>query len=211
VAASPRDLLVDWFGVDEVDGDVAPSFNVAPTDDVWTVTSDGGGRLLGVMSWGLSAGSGGRRINARAETLSERHAFREAFMHRRCLVPADGFYEWETLPGGAKQPWFFRPDEGQPVGIAGIWGGGECALVTTAAPQPVARLHDRMPVLIPPAGWDAWLDPSSRTDALHALLAPAREAPFTAERVSTRVNDVRNNDPSLLDPVPPPPRPLRLL
>ena len=97
VAASPRDVLVDWFGIEEVDGELPPSWNVAPSDDVWTVTGNHSRRLLGVTAWGLPGGDGGpRRINARAETLADRPAFREAFQRRRCLVPADGFYEWET-------------------------------------------------------------------------------------------------------------------
>jgi putative SOS response-associated peptidase YedK len=211
VAASPRDVLVDWFGIEEVAGELAPSWNVAPTDAVWAVTYERERRLLATMSWGLPGREGGsHRINARAETLTEWPAFREAFLRRRCLVPADGFYEWETRPDGAKQPWFFQPDDGRPVGIAGIWTGGACALVTTAAADPVRRLHERMPVVVPPAHWGEWLDVQTAPEDLHPLLRPL-EAPLTAERVSTRVNDVRNNEPSLLDPAPPPPEPLRLL
>ena len=213
VAASTRDLLVDWFGIGDVEGDLGLSYNVAPTDDVYTVVGDDGRRVLRVMSWGLIAGEGATPlINARAETLPERPAFREAFLHRRCLVPADGFYEWETLPGGAKQPYLFAPEDGRPVGFAGIRGRRQtCAIVTSAAVEPVSRLHDRMPVIVPPDRWDDWLDPSAEPDELHALLVPSPDAPFVVHPVSPRVNDVRNNDPALTEPAPPPPRPLRLL
>ena len=213
VAASPRDLLVDWFQIDDVDGELKPSYNVAPTDEVYTVADDNGRRLLKVMPWGLVPGDGATPlINARAETLTERPAFRDAFLHRRCLVPADGFYEWETLPGGAKQPYLFSPADGRPVGFAGICGRrATCAIVTSAARRPVTRLHDRMPVIVAPDRWDAWLDPRADPDELQSLLLPPPDAPLVVRPVTSRVNDVRNNDPALLDDAPPPPRPLRLL
>ena len=213
VAASPRDLLVDWFGIEDTDDELAPSYNVAPTDDVYTVAADEGHRVLRVVSWGLVAGEGDTPlINARAETLGERPAFREAFLHQRCLVPADGFFEWETLPGGSKQPYLFAPADGRPVGFAGICGRREtCAIVTSAAVEPVSQLHDRMPVIVPPDRWGDWLDPFAEAEELHALLLPPQEAPLVVRPVSPRVNDVRNNDPALLDAAPPPPRPLRLL
>jgi len=213
VAASTRDLLVDWFGIGDVEGDLGLSYNVAPTDDVYTVAADDGRRVLRVMSWGLIAGEGATPlINARAETLPERPAFREAFLHRRCLVPADGFYEWETLPGGTKQPYLFAPADGRPVGFAGIRGRRRtCAIVTSAAVEPVSQVHDRMPVIVPPERWDDWLDPSAELDELHALLVPPPEAHLVVRPVGPRVNDVRNNDPALLYTAPPPPRPLRLL
>ena len=200
VAASPRDLLVGWFGVEEVGelDELPPSYNVAPTDDVYAVTAEDGRRSLHVMSWGL-----GKRINARAETLTD---------GRRCLLPANGFYEWETLHDGAKQPWFFGSLDGHPLGLAGIWARpGACAIVTTAAAPPVARLHDRMPVILARHDWDEWLDTGAEMDGMRNLLVAPAEAPLSLKRVSTRVNDVRNNDLALLDPAPPPPEPLRLL
>ncbi|MBV8236983.1 MAG: SOS response-associated peptidase [Acidimicrobiia bacterium] len=214
VAASTRDLLVDWFGVEEIaDRQVlAPNYNVAPTDDVYNVTGDGDRRRLRISSWGLTVGDGRQSplINARAETLTERPLFRDAFEHRRCLIPADGFYEWETLAGGRKQPYLFFPAEGRPVGLAGLYGRrGTCAIVTGAARPPVARLHDRMPVVIAPDRWDVWLDRAATVDELHALLVPPPNAPFDVRPVSPRVNDVRNNDAGLLDESPPP-EPLHL-
>jgi len=210
VAASTRDLLVDWFGVEEIADDVElpPSYNVAPTDDVYTVATalDGGHRLLQVMAWGLVAGKGATPlINARAETLIERPLFRDAFERRRCLIPADGFYEWETVAGGSKQPYVFGPVDARPLGFAGIYGKrGTCAIVTSAARPPVDRLHDRMPVVVAPERWDAWLDPLADVDELQSLLAPPPETALRARPVSTRVNDVRNNDESLLDDAEPP-------
>jgi len=208
VAASTRDLLMDWFGVEGIDdGEVlSPSYNVAPTDDVYTVGHEDGRRRLRVTPWGLVAGDGATPlINARAETLVERPVFREAFEHRRCLIPADGFYEWETVGGGRKQPYLFVPSNGHPVGFAGLYGRrGTCTIITSAARPPVARLHDRMPVVLAPDRWDVWLDPEAPVDELQSLLVPAAHAPFATRRVSTRVNDVHNNDASLLDEVAPP-------
>ncbi|TMK88644.1 MAG: SOS response-associated peptidase [Actinobacteria bacterium] len=207
VAASTRDLLVDWFGVEEIDGEVlAPSYNVAPTDDVYTVAHEDGRRLLRTTPWGLVAGKGATPlINARAETLVERPVFREPFAHRRCLIPADGFYEWETAGDGRRQPYLFFPADGHPVGFAGLCGRrGTCSIVTSAARPPVTRLHDRMPVVLAPDRWHVWLDPDATPDELQSLLVPAAEAPFMTRRVSARVNDVRNNDASLVDEVAPP-------
>ena len=214
VAASTRDLLVDWFGVEEVAGGGAlpASYNVAPTDDVYTVVDEDGRRLLRVTPWGLVAGDGATPlINARAETLTERPAFREAFERRRCLIPADGFYEWETMPAGGKQPYLFAAVEGGPVGFAGIYGRrGTCAIVTSAAAPPVTRLHERMPVIVARDRWDLWLDSDADQDEVQSLLLPPPKAPLVARPVTPRVNDVHNNDATLLDPVPPPPEPLHL-
>jgi putative SOS response-associated peptidase YedK len=209
VAASTRDLLVDWFGVEEIEGDIdlPPNYNVAPTDDVYTVTApDDGHRTLRVMAWGLVAGEGASPlINARAETLADRPVFRDAFERRRCLIPADGFYEWETVAGGAKHPYVFSPVDARPVGFAGIYGRrGTCAIVTSAARPPVDRLHDRMPVAVAPDSWDVWLDPAADPDEVRSLLVPPPETALRARPVSTRVNDVRNNDSSLLDDAQPP-------
>jgi putative SOS response-associated peptidase YedK len=213
VAASTRDLLVDWFGIEDIeDGDaLAPNYNVAPTDDVYTVADENGARRLSVTSWGLAVGDGAAPlINARAETLAERPAFREAFEQRRCLIPADGFFEWDAMPGGAKQPYVFSPLDARPLAFAGVYGRRRtCAIVTSVARPPVDRLHDRMPVVVGRDDWDVWLDRSVEPDELVALLVPPPETALRARPVSTRVNDVRNNDPSLLDEVTPP-QPLQL-
>ena len=209
VAASTRDLLADWFGIEEIATDVELplSYNVAPTDDVYTIATepDDGRRQLRVMAWGLLAGEGATPlINARAETLTDRAVFRDAFERRRCLIPADGFFEWETVAGGAKQPYVFSPLDARPLGFAGIYRRGTCAIVTSAARPPVDRLHNRMPVVVDRDDWDAWLDPSADTGELRSLLVPPPETALRARPVSTRVNDVHNNDPSLLDDAAPP-------
>ena len=207
VAASPRDVLRDHFGVDDVHGGELPaSYNVAPTDPVHAVIREDGQRVLDQLGWGfVPAGApdparASRPINARAETLLERPLFRA---HRRCLVPADGFYEWEQTASGRKQPYFIHKADGGPLAFAGVWDEWRdalrtCAIVTTRAAEPVSRLHERMPVVLDPEAWTDWL--AGDLDPRDAgALDPA---PLALRPVSTRVNDVRNNDSSLVDPVP---------
>lgn len=214
VSTSSRDVLADWFGVDEVrTDDLGENYNVAPTDPVYAVADHDGRRLLGTFRWGLvppSAADPARAskpINARIETALERSTFRDAFLHRRCLVAADGFYEWEQQESGRKQPWFFRAADGEPLAFAGLWSVWRatdgstaplrtCTILTTSAEGPVARLHARMPVAVSRDRWDRWLDPASEPPELALVLDTP---PLTAHRVSTRVNDVRNNGPELLE------------
>jgi putative SOS response-associated peptidase YedK len=194
------------------------SYNVAPTDEVYGVTAEGEGRALRTFSWGLVPGDAvdparsSRPINARAETLVQRPTFKGSFLTRRCLIPADGFYEWETSPTGTKQPYFFRSLDGYPLAIAGLWDAWEdpshakpafstCAMVTTRAAEPVSRLHDRMPLILGGGEWARWLDPGADVARLKALLVPPAEATLAVQAVSKRVNDVRNNDPSLIEEV----------
>jgi putative SOS response-associated peptidase YedK len=200
-------VLLDVFSidVDRVADELPLSYNVAPTDEVCAITDENDGRTLSLLSWGIAG-----RINARAETLTERALFRDPFLRRRCLLPADGFYEWETLANGSKQPWIFEPVDERPLALAGIWNPGSCSIVTTAAAEPVSRLHDRMPVIVEPVDWEAWLDHDAELGDLEPLLVPPPAAPLRTRRVSPRVNDVRNNDPHLLDTAPPPPEPLAL-
>jgi len=156
-------------------------------------------------------------INARAETLSSKPAYREAFEKRRCIIPADGFYEWRVLDDGkSKQPYFIRRGDGDPMAFAGlgaIWRTPDdgrlrtCSIVTTKANDAVAPLHDRMPVILPPAAWDAWLDPGNwDTVTLARLLVPAPAELLTAYPVSDLVNSVRNNGPELIAEAAPLPR-----
>src|SRR5438132_2262589 len=151
VSTSSRDVLADWFGVDEIKTDERdPNYNVAPTDPVYAVADHDGRRLLGTFRWGLVSptaddpGRAARPINARLETVLERPTFREAALRRRCLIAADGFYEWEQLDSGRKQPWFFRAAGGGPLAFAGLWevwrptdGSSPpvrtCTILTTAA------------------------------------------------------------------------------
>jgi len=201
-------------------------FNVAPGDDVLTVVAGRDGTPRGqVLRWGLvprwatDPKAGARMINARAETIATRPAFRDAFAVRRCLVLADGFYEWERPIGGGKRAWWITRADGQPFAFAGVWSAWRpperddveplvtCAIVTTAPNARVAALHDRMPVILPPAAEDAWLDPSTTARALHGLLAPLPEAQTAARRVGSAVDDARHDERDCLDPPAPAPEP----
>lgn len=194
-------------------------YNVAPTDPVYAVAERKGERVLGRFTWGLvphwakDRKIGSRMINARAETL--RSKFGRAFERRRCLVPADGFYEWQTRADGKKQPWFIHRVDGAPMTFAGLWElwrdpeGSEdaeplqtCTIITTEANEVIAPLHDRMPVVLAPSQWDTWLDRDNHDlDALEALLVPADPRSIELWPVSTRVNSVRNDGADLLEPV----------
>lgn len=192
-----------------------PRWNVAPTQEAPVVRlAKDGARELRMLRWGLvpfwakDMFGAARMINARGETVAEKPAFREAFKARRCLVPADGFYEWETLGDSpSKQPLLFRMADGQPFAFAGLWerwqpkGGGEpvetFTIVNTAANAIMARYHDRVPIVLAPVDYATWLDPSA--DPRPLLKAPPSEW-FTATRVSTRVNSVRNDDAECVAP-----------
>jgi putative SOS response-associated peptidase YedK len=235
VAASSPALLADRFAVDEVDPTVgeapAPDYNVSPRSDVLVVRQRDDRRVLSRVRWGLvppwaeSAKVGDRMINARAETVATKPAYRRAFAKKRCIVPADGFYEWkrdETPTDGRprKRPYFVHRRDGEPLALAGLWevwkvpedsepdlGGDDgwlrsCVIVTTTANDALAHIHDRMPVVLPEAAWERWLDPDMHdADALEQLLAPAPSEWFEVYEVSTRVNSVRNNDAELVHPV----------
>jgi putative SOS response-associated peptidase YedK len=194
-------------------------FNVAPGDDVVTVTTSREGDPRGeLLRWGLvphwadDPQSGYKMINARAETLAERPAYRDAFSRRRCLVVADGFYEWQSRPGLPKQPWWITRADGAPFAFAGLWaiwhGPGDlvlrtCAIVTTRASESLAELHDRMPVILDASTEAAWLDPGTPTGELSELLAPLPDAATSRRPVGTAVNDARFDGPECLDPPPP--------
>ena len=214
-SSSPPDLIAAYFDAAIRDTLAEPSWNVAPTDAVHAVLEAEDERSLYVLGWDLmpwwskDAPRAARMINARAETLGSKPAFREAFEKRRCIVPADGFYEWRILENSkSKQPHFIRRTDGDPMAFAGlgaIWrtpDGGRlrtCSIVTTRANDTVAPLHDRMPVILPPSAWDAWLDPANwDTLTLGRLLVPAPAELLTAHPVSNLVNSVRNNGPALV-------------
>ncbi len=194
VSSSPAAVLADYFEVDEVVAEPdGPSFNVAPTDPVPAVArSRDGHRRLGMMRWGLH--SKASMINARAETVLSKPAFGRA--RRRCIIPADGFYEWERP---SRQPWFIHRADGAPLAMAGLWArsGGvtTCTIITTAANDTIRRLHDRMPVLLDPADWTAWLEPD--TDPV-PFLRSADPRLLELRPVSRLVNSIRNNGPELL-------------
>jgi len=215
VSATPLDVLVDWFEVDEVRTDeLAPSWNVAPTDPVYAVAQRNDTRVLGSFGWGMvppatERPDGVRRpINARAETVAGRPAFRTAFARGRCLIPADGFYEWRAEPGRGKEGFYIRPRDGRPMAFAGLWSTGRdregrrsCAILTCAANSLVSALHDRMPVILLRTSWEEWLDPDEHDPlALARFLVPAPEELLETRPVGSRVNSVRNNGPELIEP-----------
>jgi putative SOS response-associated peptidase YedK len=193
--------------------ELAPRFNAAPTQRVLAVRAAPGGREALALHWGLvpawakHARDSAKHINARVETLTERPAFREAAERRRCLVPADGFYEWRGARR-EREPFHVALAQGELFAMAGLWerwqtpGGAALesfAIVTTAATASLAALHDRMPLLVDPAGYDVWLDPGARdVAAVLARLPTTRGAALRLRRVSSRVNDIRNDDPRCL-------------
>ena len=215
-------MLADYLRVDEIRTEsLDPSWNVAPTDAVYAVAETRDDRrLLGTYTWGLvpswakDRSGGAKMINARAETLQKK--FRAALERRRCLIPADGFYEWEKKAGGKKQPWFIHRADGAPLVFAGLWEVWwppdadrdtteplrTCTIITTDANDLIRPIHDRMPALLTPDQWDAWLDrDNADLDSLVRMLDPADERALELFEVSTRVNSVKNNDGALVAPV----------
>jgi putative SOS response-associated peptidase YedK len=208
-------------------GDWRPSFNMTPTRPVLAMRArhDDAGkarRELTALRWGLipswSKGPDNRysMINARAETVASKPAYRSAFRRRRCVIPAEGFYEWQapaSSPGkaGVKQPYFIQRRDAAVILLAGLWevwrpADGEpvqsCTIIVTDANSAIAPIHDRMPVVIEPTAVDAWLDPGNPdTEALAAMLQPAPAGDWVLHPVSRRVNTPRNDDADLLRPM----------
>jgi len=194
--------------------DERPRFNIAPTDPVLAIrAAESGKREPGTLRWGLLPGKwavdGGRPlINARAETIDEQPAFRDSFRLRRCLIPADGFYEWRETDAGKQPVWLSRPDS-EPFAFAGIWAALEgddghsvhsCAIVTCEPNELVRPIHDRMPVILAPEAERDWISPELEPPALASLLRPAEEGLLTVQEVGDAVNDVREDGPHLLEP-----------
>jgi putative SOS response-associated peptidase YedK len=224
VTVSSPALLADRFGVTEIrPRELEPNYNVAPRAEVPVVAERHGERVLDVVRWGLipswakDRAIGDRLINARGEKLTTSNAFKRAFERRRCIVPADGFYEWQPVEGQrTKQPWFFRRRDGEPLAFAGLWeiwhdrNEGDdaprvrsCTIITTTPNELVAPIHDRMPVALAEASWSTWLDTDNHDTALLTkLLAPMPASELEAWTVSTLVNKADNNGPELLDRVP---------
>jgi len=236
VAVSSPALVAERFAVDEIDATVgeasAPDFNVAPRRNVLVVREHEDRRVLSRLRWGLvppwakDPGAGDRMINARAETVADKPAYRRAFAKKRCIIPADGFYEWKRTgaPAGGgkpvKQPYFIHRRDGEPLAFAGLWevwkvpddlrtelGAGDgwlrsCAIVTGPANDVVAPIHDRMPVVLPESAWKEWLDPENHdVESLSRLLVPAPSEWFEVYTVSRAVNNTRNNGPDLVLPM----------
>lgn len=233
--------LADEFEVDDVEGELEPDYNVAPTKDVWAVLDrppreepdQPPRRRLRTVRWGLvpswadNPSIGNRLINARAETVASKSAFKRAFAQRRCLLPADGYNEWYEAPDGPrtakgkprKQPFFIRPGDGDVLAMAGLyelWRDESrdredpkawlwtATVLTTSATDELGRIHDRMPMLVEPGSYDAWLDPKrSDADELLSLLVPAAPGRLEAYPVSTDVGNVANEGAYLVEPLPP--------
>jgi len=207
------DDLVSYFEIEDPPEEVLPpSWNVAPTDPVYAVV-DKGTRQLRVMRWGLvpswskDAKGGARMINARRESVKDKPAFRKAYATRRCLVPADGYYEWKP-EGATKQPYFLVDKDGSPLAMAGLYEhwkapDGEwlttCTVITTDAPDELGEIHDRTPLLVSRGSWATWLDPSVSDPG--ELLIPGTPGVLEAWPVGKEVGNVRNNGPDLAKPL----------
>jgi len=210
----PGEVLMEHFGLAAAP-ELAPRYNIAPTQAVAAVRAGPGGRELVRLRWGLvpAWAEGGRSpynlINARAETVADRPAFRDAIRRRRCLVPASGFYEWQARPDG-RQPWAISAGPGPVFAIAGLWerweGEGRvvesCTLLVTEANAAVRPIHDRMPVILAPENYAAWLDPRAQDPGrLAPLLRPCPPEGMRAWRVGRRVNSPANDAPGCLEPL----------
>ncbi len=211
----PVEILAEEFGVTGPLPEVPPSYNIAPTQEVAAVLADDGERRLEMLRWGLipswadDPGIGSRMINARSETVPEKPSFRRAFRERRCLIIADGFYEWKRTNDG-KQPYYIRMEGGRPFAFAGLWeswrGGREeirsCTILTTEANDRVSNIHHRMPVILAPEDHGLWLDPDVReADPLLPLLAPYPDDVMDAYPVSRFVNRPANDEPRCVEPL----------
>lgn len=207
------DFYTQYYGVDDITTEsIDPSWNVAPTDESYVVADHDGQRLLGRMGWGLiphwAKDAKSIHINARAETVATAPAFRRAFSLHRCLIPADGFFEWEPKEQGRTPHWIYRAD-GFPMSLAGIWAGWKdpateqwtrrFAIVTTKAAGVIASIHDRMPVILPEESWGEWLDRDlTDPEVALGLLEPLDPELIMEYPVGSEVNNVRNNDSSLV-------------
>jgi putative SOS response-associated peptidase YedK len=228
----PEDLVEEFEVVQPPERVLPPSYNVAPTDQVYAVMERPPHgepdaepvRTLRTVRWGLvpswakDPSIGSRMINARMETVGDKPAFKRAFAKRRCLLPADGYFEWYGETKGKKQPFFITPSDGRPLAMAGLYelwrdrskGDDDpdrwlwtCTVLTTSAEDDLGRIHDRMPLLVERERQAAWLDPArDDPDELRSLLVPAAPGRLMAFPVSTEVNSVRNNGPSLIEPIP---------
>lgn len=212
---TPVETLAEEFELTGPLPEVSTNYNVAPTQEVAAVLEEDGERRLETLRWGLippwadDPQIGSRMINARGETVAEKPSFRAAFKKRRCLIPADGFYEWRRTDDG-KQPHYIRMKDGRPFAFAGLWetwgkNGEEirsCAIITTEANELLSEVHHRMPVIVAPENYEAWLDPGvQEAGHLTPLLAPYYNDPIETYPVSRFVNSPANNAPGCVEPL----------
>jgi putative SOS response-associated peptidase YedK len=211
--------LRQYFPIDASNCEAAANFNVAPSQEVLAIARVDGANVLDKYHWGLvpfwakDTRIGYKMINARSETVAGKPSFRDAFKKRRCLVLADGFYEWKGAKG-EKQPMFITLPDRTPFAFAGLWEiwrdrenpdvvYRSCTIITRAAAGPMRDLHHRMPVILNPDAYDPWLDPDCHDpDALNAILQGKALTELVFHPVAKRVNAVRHNDPSNIEPAP---------
>ncbi|MCA1738831.1 MAG: SOS response-associated peptidase [Actinobacteria bacterium] len=211
---TPIDVLAEEFQIEEYPSLITPNYNVAPTQEVAAVVEEDDKRKLEMFHWGLipswakDPAIGNKMINARAETVSEKPSFRKAFKVRRCLILADGFYEWQKIDSG-KQPYHIKMQDGLPFAFAGLWetwgrNGEEirsCSIITTEANDLMNEIHHRMPVILPTEDYAMWLDPDfDEKEPLTSLLKPYPADAMEAYPVSRRVNNPSNNEPGVVVP-----------
>jgi putative SOS response-associated peptidase YedK len=210
----PNDAMAQLFDARPAnDLPDVPNFNVCPTNRVHVILSAESGRRLGPMRWGFlphwykSPTDGPLLINARAETIAEKPAFRAAARERRCLIVATGFYEWTKTDDGARLPWYIHRADGAPIAFAGIWQtwgkDGEamptCAIVTTAANRHMGQIHHRMPLILDPVDWPLWLGEAGKGASV--LMKPGPEERLAYHRVDAAVNSNRASGAALIQPV----------
>jgi putative SOS response-associated peptidase YedK len=214
--AADANLIQEAFPWLNIPGDLQPRYNVAPTQPVAVVPNDGKNQLdyfiWGLIpSWAKDPGIGNNLINARAETLAEKPSFRSSFRRKRCLILADGFYEWKQIPGQkSKLPIFIRLKSGQPFAFAGLWDewhapdGSQvlsCTIITTTPNSMMQEIHNRMPVILSPEAYAAWLaQGDQKPEGLTSLLQPYPAENMTAYPVSQQVNSPNNDSPDLIRP-----------
>jgi putative SOS response-associated peptidase YedK len=209
---SPLNDIKKAFDIDTVTtGEMKPSYNIAPGNEIYAVIR-GKGNRLGKLHWGLvppwakSLSGTSKLINARIETLQEKPSFKKAFHTKRCLIPVNGFYEWKN-----KQPWYCMPATGTLFAFAGLWETWKkstesryhsCAIITTEARKPIRDIHHRMPVILTPNAIEAWLDPAmTEYEKLHTILQNGMITDIKAYRVSKLVDSPGNNDPQCIEPL----------
>jgi len=231
VSSSSAEKIAEYFGAAFEGETLGENYNVAPTNDIYAVVAGPDGQpRLEVFHWGLipvwakDRKLGQKMINARAETIGSKPAFKGVFKKYRCIIPMDGFYEWQAgQPGGpqtksgkpAKQPMFINRLDGEPLAVAGLWSAWRdpaeegsdwlhtATVVTTSANGTMAPIHDRMPVILPQSAWSTWLDAANDdTAALSELLIPASDDLLQVRAVGLDVNNVRNKGAHLTDPAP---------
>lgn len=231
VSSSAPERIAAYFGAESNVESLGANYNVAPTNDIYGVVADADGNLeLQVFHWGLvpvwakERKIGQRMINARSETIAEKPAFKGVFKKHRCIIPMDGFYEWAPgVEGGpltkagkpAKRPHYVHRLDDEPLAVAGLWSAWRdrsegpdapwlhsATVITTSANTTMEPVHDRMPVILPKAMWDLWLDPLNQNiEMLSKLLVPAPDNLLTMHEVSTQVNNVRNKGSELTAPL----------